>query len=679
MSRYDDQVLDEFNRPVPGVSIYVYDDAGALDTLTADDASPLANPLTSDENGLFYFNAADGEKLLDVRFGGRTRYKQEILVGPIPTGPQGPPGDVSQVATRAAMKAIAVPSAFKPVVLTEGRRRGLFAFETANHAADVALDIDEGIYIAPNSDPTGASGAWVRQYDGDVFADWFGLAGDDVTNDGPAVVRILDLLRLGRTGNQGAQRLRFGPRYYFLNVSTLNVRTTLILTGAGVEATQLRWAANANGIIIQRVNTADGLTGDVPAWTVGGADYSTVCHMALKGGDVGGGSNEGEYHGLSFRARAHGHDLRIWNWQGDGVWSDAVAGGGTEEGNANCANLTRVVAFNNRCGLFVNGADTNVWTVTACDFRTNRTWGVWDSSFLGNSYFSCHTAGNGWDGALNSIPTATTYLGNRYMVRAGQAVGASTNAPSGTTATNTWWVYVGAGGTYSGMPAWVSGTTFREGGCYKTDNANARNLFDGCYSETDQNAAQAVAPTLFVGGFPGGVIGQDGGLFGGVLHSYGGGIRAVGDLLTGRDVLAERDVEASNGVLRTKGSVGGIEIFTRNSGGAWTIYNTGGALTGFLGGAGNVFAFDASGLDLQAGAFRVAGTPVVGARGAAVADPAAITSAAGTNAAAAPTQAEFNALVAEFNKVRTDLASIRTQQVALLARLRAATGHGLIA
>jgi hypothetical protein len=72
VSRYDDQVLDEFNRPVPGVSIYVYDDTGALDTLTADDASPLANPLTSDANGLFYFNAGDGEKLLDFRFAGRT-------------------------------------------------------------------------------------------------------------------------------------------------------------------------------------------------------------------------------------------------------------------------------------------------------------------------------------------------------------------------------------------------------------------------------------------------------------------------------------------------------------------------------------------------------------------------------------------------------------------------------
>jgi hypothetical protein len=85
VSRYDDQVLDEFNRPVPGVSIYVYDDAGALDTLTADDASPLANPVTSDADGRFYFNAVAGDKTLEFRFGGRLRYKQEVTVGPPPT------------------------------------------------------------------------------------------------------------------------------------------------------------------------------------------------------------------------------------------------------------------------------------------------------------------------------------------------------------------------------------------------------------------------------------------------------------------------------------------------------------------------------------------------------------------------------------------------------------------
>lgn len=85
MSRYEDQILDEFGRPVPGVSIYVYDDDRALDTLTEDDDSPLDNPVVSDLNGFFHFNAAAGDKLLEVRYGGKTRYKQEISVGPPPT------------------------------------------------------------------------------------------------------------------------------------------------------------------------------------------------------------------------------------------------------------------------------------------------------------------------------------------------------------------------------------------------------------------------------------------------------------------------------------------------------------------------------------------------------------------------------------------------------------------
>ena len=63
---------------------------------------------------------------------------------------------------------------------------------------------------------------------------------------------------------------------------------------------------------------------------------------------------------------------------------------------------------------------------------------------------------------------------------------------------------------------------------------------------------------------------------------------------------------------------------------------------------GATYSLDAS-LDINtAGEYRVAGTPVVGAQGAAVAD-------------------------------ATDAASAITQLNALLARLRAATGHGLIA
>ena len=70
---------------------------------------------------------------------------------------------------------------------------------------------------------------------------------------------------------------------------------------------------------------------------------------------------------------------------------------------------------------------------------------------------------------------------------------------------------------------------------------------------------------------------------------------------------------------------------------------------------------------------------IIGQRGAAVADAAALTSANAVNAAAAPTAAEFNAFVAEFNKLRTDTNAVRAQLNTGLARLRAGTGHGLFA
>lgn len=181
MSRYDDQVLDEFGRPVPGVSIYVYNDAGALDTLTADDTSPLANPLTSDADGLFYFNAANGEKLLDFRFGGRTRYKQEILVGPQPAGSPGPPGPAgansgtgANVSTRVAMAAIPAPAIDAVAILAEAGREGLFVVKaSADFTAEIAADPDQGLYVPSTDD---ASKVFVRHVSDNVYnPEWWGL------------------------------------------------------------------------------------------------------------------------------------------------------------------------------------------------------------------------------------------------------------------------------------------------------------------------------------------------------------------------------------------------------------------------------------------------------------------------------------------------------------------------
>lgn len=544
-------------------------------------------------------------------------------------GPQGPPGDLSKVADRTALASLSTANN-KPVYLVENGREGMFIFDTADRSADVALDIDQGIYVAPEDDDTGASGAWVRKFDGPVFADWFGLAGDDTTDDGPAVLRIMDLLDRNRTGYTGAQTLQFGAKEYFLGTSTIDVRTTLTIEGAGRMSTFLRWADDTNGIVIQRFNTSDGLIGTEPGFTVGAGDYSIIRHMALVGGYV---ATEGEYHGLVFRARGHGMDLAISGWPGDGIYSSVAAGsGGDEEGNTNVNQLTRVTIANCRRGLYVNGPDANVWLIQGCDFSNNRTWGVEDSSFLGNTYVACHTAANGWDGALGSIPTATTYMGNRYYVKIGQAVGASTNAPSGTTADNTWWGYMGAGGVYNGIVAWVNGTTFREGGSYKTDDASSRNLFSGCYAEGDQNLAQISSPSLVVGGFlttnTGAVVisvGPGGYFRTAALDIAASGTFGTDIYVNGTNSFFGPTSGASTPTFVTIQTMGGYSIHQYKASGV-TYMNHGIDVTagGFCEVPNGAHSFrfiigsetttiNAAGIDLPAGnVFSVAGVPIVG-------------------------------------------------------------------
>ncbi len=59
--------------------------------------------------------------------------------------------------------------------LVEAGREGVFVFSTANLSAAVTSDPQQGIYVAPTSANTGASGAWVRQWDTiNGKPEWFG-------------------------------------------------------------------------------------------------------------------------------------------------------------------------------------------------------------------------------------------------------------------------------------------------------------------------------------------------------------------------------------------------------------------------------------------------------------------------------------------------------------------------
>ena len=409
------------------------------------------------------------------------------------------------VATRIALAAKTIVGATS-TILSESGREGLFVFDPANLSAKVSSDPAQGIYVAPATAPTGASGAWVRKFSGGVDVRWFGAKGDGATNDGAAFLAALAYLKsqatVGYGYSKGSSQLFVPSGVYFLGTNTLDISHSLTMYGEGQRASGssvLRWTAGTTGIRSQAVNTV-GANGYNAAWT----DYSAgngsiIRNLALEGGYAG---VESEAHGIHMRSTLSISDVYINGFPGDGIFSRAAAGsGGADEGNANGFTVDRVTVQNCRNGLYVDSADTNAGVVTVLNASGNRKWGIWDSSFLGNTYVGCHAAANGWDGAIGSIPTGCTYLGNRYTVIPGQEAWVPTNAPSGTTASNQGWRYAGAGGVYNGIVPWVSGTVFRAGGSYFVDSNNGYNIFVGCYEEGDQGAStDQSTQTLWLGG-----------------------------------------------------------------------------------------------------------------------------------------------------------------------------------
>lgn len=97
-----------------------------------------------------------------------------------------------QAEDRAAL-ALLPAKAFCAVINNEVGRNGLFVWNSGNLSAIVTVDPAQGIYVPPATDATGASGAWVRVFDGDIYAKWFGAVGDGVTDDRAAIQAALDL------------------------------------------------------------------------------------------------------------------------------------------------------------------------------------------------------------------------------------------------------------------------------------------------------------------------------------------------------------------------------------------------------------------------------------------------------------------------------------------------------
>jgi hypothetical protein len=143
------------------------------------------------------------------------------------------------VATRTALAAVA-GIANQSAILAESGREGTFVFSTADLSAEVAADTAQGIYVAPSSDTTGASGAWVRTTSDVVEAIKFGVSAISTDNyaalgNAIAVARLLKktlLLPAGTlTINQTAPSFALQDDDRIIGAG--KGKTTLYFTGLG--------------------------------------------------------------------------------------------------------------------------------------------------------------------------------------------------------------------------------------------------------------------------------------------------------------------------------------------------------------------------------------------------------------------------------------------------------------
>ncbi|MGN6102991.1 MAG: glycosyl hydrolase family 28-related protein, partial [Devosia sp.] len=210
-----------------------------LSNLTGGTTNPSDNTVSSvldfigSTQGDILYRNASGWAVLGPGTSGQFLKTQGAAANPTWATPLG----AVAVTSRTALKALDTGTV-TTAILTEAGREGTFVFRSGDYSSQIAADTQEGIYIKADAvAPT--SGAWVRAYNGEVDAEWFGATGDGTTDDATAMQAAIDYV-LGLT-NGG--RLYF-PEGTYLFGTRLTIPNTanknFELVGDGDEATILK-------------------------------------------------------------------------------------------------------------------------------------------------------------------------------------------------------------------------------------------------------------------------------------------------------------------------------------------------------------------------------------------------------------------------------------------------------
>jgi hypothetical protein len=412
MEKYQDIVIDNDGNAILGATITVTDSGGGVSTIYSDDGiTEKANPFTaSSVDGAYSFYAANGrydititktgfitEQLTDIVFYDEddavSSFMQTVLDDTDAAAAQITLSAKGVIDTITNLKAETNITNGRAIFLTDGDRGGPFVFDTTDHSTAtgtgyVDADTQNGIYVPPDSDSTGASGAWVRRFSGPVNVKWFGAKGDSSfvpgtpssyatgTDCTDAVTGAIAYLENTTTIQKDGGWLYFPKGHYRFDAQTINTR--LVLTGDGAVS---RIAPNNNENTDFLTFTTDVHIEEI--FIDGNEDNQTAgAALKLQSADFFKLRNVSIYHGKDYNVSISGGNQGVL----DGCKILSSSGYGVRTANHMVLNLVNgtTIEDNATGGLLVAGSSTSASVmVDGCYFENN------DTSAAGSYHIEC--------------------------------------------------------------------------------------------------------------------------------------------------------------------------------------------------------------------------------------------------------------------------------------------------
>lgn len=363
-----------------------------------------------------------------------------------------------------------------------------------------------------------------------------GTIGVNFQDDYPAMAALLAFMEYtkattsGNTVYKATPPVFFPADAYYMSETVDLSRAVYDFTGTGrsgmTTGSTFYFAAGKDGFRFQFVNTFGKLgTGSFPYLT-SGTTFRHIHAYSLgnntTGSDTGSGLAD-EQDGFCIRAQVCMYSCSAINFSRHGFHIYA-ANGTSIQGNANGGYYEDCSGTRNRkCGIYVAGGDANACIFNRFSGYHNGYAGIWDNSFLGNTWINPESGDNGaiGTGPFWGFSTVGTFVRHDagdgaglyiWQVRRGMAVAASTTAPANVIGNP--WMRLTPGYVNTIYPEWFSGISVIDGAGYIFENSQSSSVLIGGYTEgTDPAPSFAGGGAIAIGGLLAGTVVKGPGLF----------------------------------------------------------------------------------------------------------------------------------------------------------------------